>query len=687
MLSLRLDREAPENACVIGHYTVSPINPREHISLIDRSFYEAENRSGRELTPISITVGNSISGGNPIVFTESVLDRNVRTPQPLPYVWRVGSNTKLNRAQYYVYDENAAALAPINVNAIAGTQDFANKREAEDAIKKNFEIIDQRGEAIRDIPYEVRIVGQSTDSNGFVRFEVDLYTDRLSDKTTQLRLRYNATDGNLNRVLNNTVEAINSTLTNPITYRDSTDTTPSVYTLGVETVRGENYSNLTEYNRTAEARVNLLGLFAERDGVQVTITGSNLDVTCPSRTTNSVSFTLSNNKTLEALCSEINSSSVPLHVTPLVYGATSDVLPATSQILVPTHGMRIRSTDRLGIYYEGRAKIRPFKPTSGPSTRDPWYLTLSNGVFRKRTANADVLYRIPEYSDQIPSAQYGSGNRDIYREETYRSAPNIIGTSRQNIDISSVILEVDGEIQNSIIRDYDENAGVIYVSSVNPETSVLATYTFEEKGYEVSELNLNPTLNNNPDAARYVYAIYIVPERIERFSSFSGTPGNYTPSYQTAEITTDTVRVARGNSMAQAIATMQAEAVTTGGSSLYPVLLALVNVTNQLDIKDVQKLDCRTLGGGIPMPHPEQEESEFYTGLGYVGGEPYSSIGPVVIETPRYIYGDLEESVDPNPALEDTYTSYGGETEESVKAIANRYLPAGTLPLIGDIDE
>lgn len=684
MISLRLDKEAPDGSCVLAHYSVSPLSPRQHLSLWDRSFYDEANRTGRELLPLAVEVGAPVGDTELTVFNDSLLDREVRLPVPLPYVWNIGTNTALGRNRLYVYDEAANSLGTFNPAATSGS-DFLTRRNAESIIRKNLEIIDQRGDQVTGLLYDVEIIGRSTSSNGYTQFDVNLKLPVEDTRFSFYRLKYNAVDSSVNRVITGYTEAINLEPDVPIEVRDSQDATPGGYVLATETQRTDSSITLEEYNATSPTYLNLLGLFATSTGVQVRIVSGSpntLEIDYPNAPSAEM-FTLPSTKTIESLVAEINNAGLPIMASLLAYGAASDVLDTFSYRTVPESGIGLRADNHYGVMHSSRSKINASVPRSSVDIDSQWYLRINTGQFRKRTNNADILYSVPEYEDQTFSPNYSTGYFDVYDEFLIRVAPNILQTSNPNIAIESVQLYVNGRYDNSYIEDYDESAGVIYTSGLPLDSEVRACYSYQEENYIYTGLNLNPTSIHNPDAPTSVYVVYIIPSTIERFAAaFSSNP-----TYQTAETTDTAVRYAVGSTVEQALAGMEQDSTDQYGRDLYPVALAIVHVTNNLDIKDAQFVDCRTLGGGIPKAHVDQPESEYYAGIGYVGGEPFPSTGPVVIEVPKSIIGTKENSVNPTLDEAEGYTSSGGESEDSIRRRYGKFGPAGTKPFIRKLDE
>lgn len=662
MLKLKLGTEAPPDAAVLAFCTGLSIDIGDHLSLQDKSLALEENLTGMQSRHQAVRLSSDgMADADVVLFNRSLLDRNQKTPIPLPFSWEVGSNTALGRVQMFVVDPAVDAVGGIGADAAA-------------VMKQNFTIIDQNGDEVKDFYFEVDIQGAFVIA-GQTRYTATIHVARQSSQLEQYRLRYNAVSGTSTDVLYNFVEAINSTVTLTAPILDINDAVPPGTGLSIILEDDNEVLLIDQGGAALPNTVQTLGLFPDKSTISYEIPG-----TLPTTTLNIydgaaiVQTVTLTDKTIEDVVHEINSGSAPIEASILIDGlSASDLLPTGAVIPVPVDtGLAVRLSATYGVRYPNRSKIFSRKPPLHLTTADAWYPRVNTGKIRLNTANSVNLYRIVEYDDQIFSPVHGAGFFDVVDEEPTFSAPRQVLLRYEDIVPESIRLQIGTAIQNNVILDYDVKAGLLYLADGVGELPIKIDYTYSTTDLIYDRLNLNPVSAQNPDAACRFYVIYMIPEKIERIGL---SPESYTRTIFHTEAET----------LQEALDAVDAEAVEVGTNrTLYPVVLAVFQITSDLDINQVKVLDVRTRGGGIRgKPDPQQDESVFYTDIGHLDGEPFPADGPVVLEIPDSVLQTVAASLENDADLVDKrFNEPGNETRETIKGIARRYLAGGTYPLI-----
>jgi hypothetical protein len=387
----------------------------------------------------------------------------------------------------------------------------------------------------------------------------------------------------------------------------------------------------------------------------------------------------------------------------------------------------------------------------------PWFLRISNGAFKYIKGTETYIYNLPEFMSQnfIPVFPY----KFVIAEETQRISEHLVALRRGNIKLDAVnnyyidieifdqqddllyalttdLSKIDtnyidnmGEMTailwtSDLIDSIDRRKGFLYLSPVLKDTyKIFTTYYFEEKDYEFTQVNFNPTQNNNILNERIV--LYLVPENftnnnnighatalhylrvspeglitytsqdstsqnedlktgttymIEGADRKSTTPGGISHIFwvKSPEIYMGMYYDAIPDSLPNMVSpetfvdtfTVNAADGKPGLDKRYLVLAELfVNEHTAPEVTTL--LDTRVLGGGIkknriPEALIRNPEVQWYNDIGNFDGRPYPGTSVVIIKIPYTILNE-----------------YGGLlSRKQVKQIAKRHLALGSEPII-----
>lgn len=177
-----------------------------------------------------------------------------------------------------------------------------------------------------------------------------------------------------------------------------------------------------------------------------------------------------------------------------------------------------------------RSRIQAEKPPHR-SSNDDWFISVTNGQFFTTEFNGidTVKYAIPEFTSQLfePFFPYKSSTREqLVRvsDTLFKTANgNLVIDPGQDFHIVVELLDEDGNLESSFstatpgvgIRSVDQLNGFIDLFE-KPKSglTVHASYVYEEKRYQFTEVDFNPA--NNINVAQETIVLYVVPQTTPR---------------------------------------------------------------------------------------------------------------------------------------------------------------------------
>lgn len=642
MLRLALLDRVPNNAANLA-WAQAP-TARADLILSKLNYYH--------LTPENLTAvfGGLIHAATGITTLEtdevlvsnlSVVHRDVRTPQPLFFIHRVGVDPLTNLARYEIVNTEAAAVS---------------LAEARLVLLRRLQITDQAGNLDRTLNWDLRIISK----NASGRFIIDLYVDRLNDQGITFFLQYNAFDTSAGQELPNHREVINPT---PI------EAGQVIEQIGVKFV-------VTTIAATGLAPgIALFPGTGAPPTVEVNATGIVIGPTGIPR-----------GLPIADLVATINDLDQDIFATPL---STSGEEVLLTGIFTPsTFGTVIRQ-DLVHIKYrdDTLVEVRPFRQLNA---QDRWYARIGIGTFIRTEGSIEYIYSIPEFDDQIFSTRFGTGT---YRETVEK--PRIIGAftlavKRKPIFKGSTVklLGAGGQTDiTSLIKDVDLNNGFIYLRSpVSDDDDLEVSYAYSEDTFEYREIDLNPTLAHNSDIREKFVGIYIVPSKIRDISDLANPITIAEQDRTIFHVVADTVQGVK-DAIEDPTLTFTPSIPNANPVAYRPILLAIVQPVQTGEVDQVKFVDTRTRGGGLDEDLRKKDfpfrEGEMYWDIGFWEGEPFQESPVVIVDFPDELIGTgLPTITREFPVPTGFVAPIGLLSLQDIETRVGKYRAAGTLAIL-----
>lgn len=278
----------------------------------------------------------------------------------------------------------------------------------------------------------------------------------------------------------------------------------------------------------------------------------------------------------------------------------------------------------------------------GKTTSNPWFLSVTNGRALDLKTAVPYIYDVPEYLtlqsfDPYPPFKYEQDEETLrVKKSIYKisKAPLVVPALSNGVGSDAdmhiilkaydkentlrAIFTTDSELfttQDSIdtglywkaIIGVDLRGGMVHIDTELPSSYTLyATYYYEEPDFEITDIDFNPTTNN--DIIEKVYSIYLIPEatgygspgrsasihylRIDKngiieYTSQDGSDGNFTPP---------TTWIGMAYETWKEQFTLSEPTDTYGGRLL---VLGEVWVAPNQQPGDLDHVDIRVEGGGV----------------------------------------------------------------------------------------
>lgn len=166
------------------------------------------------------------------------------------------------------------------------------------------------------------------------------------------------------------------------------------------------------------------------------------------------------------------------------------------------------------VQYSEETQVRLLAPYS-ENRLLPWYPRLDRGNVVMDVGGARFLFGVPEYGDQEWSTYFGAPFVDVVGER-----PNFVGKKTLRVartpvfwERGNMVLLVDGApVSGSVIKDVDENNGLVYlVNDLRSNARLSISYTYREDSFVYRGIDLNPTYQHNPAVLDQTVLIYLVP--------------------------------------------------------------------------------------------------------------------------------------------------------------------------------
>jgi len=295
-----------------------------------------------------------------------------------------------------------------------------------------------------------------------------------------------------------------------------------------------------------------------------------------------------------------------------------------------------------------RSVIQLKHPRSN-SRFESWYARIGKGKFRARFEGlnrqsypgirADTTYEFgtPEFLRQEWSTNYGPPYKDMIGEvpatARYHAvmSATVIKAARTPLFFKNgnVAVRIRGVIQpNSIIKDVDENNGLIYLNQkIGPDTPITIDYTFREEDYVYDAIDLNASIAHNPLIVDTYVAFYLKPTAAEN-ALISGGDAVFHEV-----VTTE----AAGRSK---VANIIPSTIGTSTPLYEPVIyLGSLNVRQGTTYDEFEVIDTRSRGGGLFADKVDEttktwREAEFYYDVGSFDGIEIPGNAAIVIKVP-----------------------------------------------------
>lgn len=371
--------------------------------------------------------------------------------------------------------------------------------------------------------------------------------------------------------------------------------------------------------------------------IVITIGSSTLTITYPG-------------KTLQQVAAEISVSSevVKANALNVVYQLPAGYLYFDGE-LAPDGGKVIRMRGH-AVKYQEETRIRGLLPYSEHRFR-PWYPRLDRGKIKVKRQGVDYTFGIPEYAEQEWSTYFGAPFVDVSSERASTVAPKIIRLARtpvfwyrQNISI-----EINGIFMGaSIVADVDEHNGFVKLTvPVTESDRILVNYVYREETLIYKDVNLNPSINQNPAVIDQIVLLYLLPE-------------------------SDSLGRKRSKTVYHKLSKTITGAISSIGDSAEPILIVgAYQVRPTAVLADIKLTDSRSEGGGIKEDEiqaaiAENVEIRSFADIGQYDGIPFPGAAGGVLRLHRSVVNNLGQ--------------------ELVELLAKKHLAAGGVIVLDPVD-
>lgn len=424
-----------------------------------------------------------------------------------------------------------------------------------------------------------------------------------------------------------------------------------------------------------------------------------------------------------------------------IWSATMKLKPWVKAYLVEYSGglyhFTLPSSTTYDIKYTESARITLEYPAIDDKDF-PWFLRVTNGSLTHNHLGSIYTYQISEFNNQNfnPIQPY----KLSVKEDAEKVASGIARVHYQNLVVTSimpmdiVVTDRDGSILHALTTDssksgtayydddgevttkswddtkilgYDTKGGLVHLDiTLKDYYTITATYYYEEKYYELTDVNMNPHSNSNVENDFYV--IYVVPEasanknmgaqeaavhwlRVDEngiivecsqdgsngepdiadtaVGMHYGRPPGVSIGASGDGVLTHVFSVNHPDSFIREY-TLEAPAGFNGESRRY-VILGEASVVRHTNVNNTTLLDTRKRGGGIKDEYLEDAkllnpEIAWYGDVGLGAGLAFPGRGAVVVKLPYTVLAD-----------------YGGRFEKhEIMEIAKRHIAFGHYPVI-----
>lgn len=279
------------------------------------------------------------------------------------------------------------------------------------------------------------------------------------------------------------------------------------------------------------------------------------------------------------------------------------------------------------VRYTAETRIRSLHPYN-ESRFLPWYPRVDRGNIVVRKNGIRYIFAVPEYEDQVWSTHYGAPFVDQRGIRPERVSAKVLKLPRTPVfwDERNIFLSVDGNMLGpSIIEDVDTHNGLVYLSVPIPqEGNLVVNYTYLERTYVYKRINLNPSVEHNPNVIDRAIVLYLLPAE-----SSSGRSRSITVHHVTGQ----TIKGAM-------------ESISPGEEPI--LVIGAYHVRPMGGVMDIEHRDTRDRGGGIDTQQYDQalkKNQEVYSvsDSGRWDGIPFPAAASGVLLLPRELLETYSE--------------------------------------------
>ncbi len=362
--------------------------------------------------------------------------------------------------------------------------------------------------------------------------------------------------------------------------------------------------------------------------------------------------------------------------------------------------------------------IRIIKPPT-TSINNSWNVSVSNGSFYapvdiNPTTQVVFLYSIQEYGSQVflPFAPYKFMDQEraalitnslikVSKENLYVDTNSNVGILIKIKDINNVTKfvisndstkigsTIDSCIVVNTIRSVDKFNGIVDCSTkINDTDYIYVSYFFEEKDYEVFDIDFNPISNTDIIEQRVVF--YTVPTmngnnksvfylKLNKFGRIvytsQSTNLDLINDINTGAFYYDAPSTSPSNLNFIDKYTVQAVQNYKFANPLNPHYLLLGSVTCSSSVSPDKSaiFDARVAGGGLKKTEgliesllPIAPELQWITDIGMADGLSYPGVGAFICEVPTQLQAE----------------NGGSFTDRAIRDIIERHMAFGEYPIV-----
>lgn len=355
-------------------------------------------------------------------------------------------------------------------------------------------------------------------------------------------------------------------------------------------------------------------------------------------------------KTLQQVAAEIsvNSEAIKANALNAVYQLPAGYLYFDGE--QTADGGKVIRMRGHAIKYEEETRIRGLLPYSEHRFR-PWYPRLDRGTIKIKRQGVDYIFGIPEYAEQEWSTYFGAPFVDVSSERASTVDRKMIQLARTPVFWyrQNMSLEINGIFMGAgIVADVDEYNGLVRLTvPVSESDRILVSYVYREDTLIYKDINLNPSINQNPAVIDQIVLLYLLPE-------------------------SDSLGRRRTKTVYHKLSKTIVGAISSIGDSAEPILIVgAYQVRPTAVLADIKLTDSRSEGGGIKEEEvqaaiDENMEVRSFADIGQYDGIPFPGSAGGVLR--------LERSV---------VTNLG---RELVELLAKKHLAAGGVIVLDPVD-